>query len=60
VAQHLLAERAAISIYDPKVEREQIVHDFDEYKIMPEGVKFADLVRIETDPYKASRAIAAE
>jgi UDPglucose 6-dehydrogenase len=53
VSQYLLAERAKINIYDPQVEEEQIRHDFDEYKTMPEDTKFDDLVTVVTDPYKA-------
>lgn len=61
VSKYLLAERAKVSIYDPKVETEQIRHDFDEYEVMPAGVKFDDLVCVEKDPYMAaagSHAIA--
>lgn len=53
VSQHLLKERAKVSIYDPKVEHEQIRHDFEEYKIMDEGLKMDDYVSLETDPYAA-------
>jgi len=59
VTQHLLNERASISIYDPKVESEQIVHDFDEYKVMPADMKFADFVTIDTDPYAAAQGAHA-
>jgi UDPglucose 6-dehydrogenase len=53
VSKYLLQERAKLSIYDPKVEGEQIRHDFDEYAVLEDGVKFDDLVTIENDPYVA-------
>mmetsp|Transcript_4462 Transcript_4462/g.8143 ORF Transcript_4462/g.8143 Transcript_4462/m.8143 type:complete len:480 (-) Transcript_4462:72-1511(-) len=53
VAKHLLAERAKVVVYDPKVEPQQIVEDFKYYKALPEGTEFKDHVTIETDPYKA-------
>lgn len=61
VCKYLLAERAQVSIYDPKVAAEQIRADFTEYEVMPQGVAFDNLVTIETDPYMAaadSHAIA--
>lgn len=61
VAKHLLSERAKITIYDPEVKDEQIRRDFVEYKALPEGVEFDDLVTICHDPYEAcvgSHAIA--
>lgn len=33
VIKTLLGDRAKIHIYDPKVEKKQILHDFDEYKV---------------------------
>lgn len=59
VSKHLLEERAKISIYDPKVEGEQMRHDFDEYKVMPEGTKFDQLVTIDSDPYVAAEGAHA-
>lgn len=53
VSTFLLAERAKLTIYDPQVESDQIRHDFDEYKALPEGTKFDDLVSCEQDPYVA-------
>jgi len=54
VAQHLLKERARITIYDPQVKPEQIRYDFEtEYNALPDGVKFDDLITIATDPYEA-------
>ena len=29
------------------------MHDFDEYKVLPEGIKFDDLTKVVTDPYEA-------
>lgn len=54
ISNYLLNERAQLSIYDPKVEREQIVADFDEYKVLDEGMKFDDHVTIAADPYEAA------
>jgi len=53
VAKHLLSERAKVSIYDPKVEPEQIKDDFNYYKALPAGSSFEDYVTIATDPYEA-------
>jgi UDPglucose 6-dehydrogenase len=53
VSQYLLAERAKINIYDPQVGEEQIRQDFEEYKTLPEGTKFDDLVSCVADPYVA-------
>jgi len=61
VAQHLLNERALVSIHDPQVEDEQIKYDFKEYKVLDPEMKFEDYVTLEKDPYKAvagSHAIA--
>jgi len=61
IVQYLLEERAKICIWDPKVEPEQIRHDFEEYKILPADMKFSDFVTIATEPYAAaagSHAIA--
>ena len=59
VAQYLLAERAHVSIYDPKVEHDQIVSDFEWYGTMPDGVAMDELVTIEADPYKAAEGAHA-
>jgi len=59
VSQHLLNERAKLAIYDPKVEHEQIVYDFNEYKIMPQDMKFDDFVTLENDPYDAVKGAHA-
>lgn len=53
VAKHLLAERAKIAIFDPKVEHEQIKFDFDYYKALTPGKEFKDCVEIAHDPYAA-------
>lgn len=61
ISHYLLEERAQLAIYDPKVEKEQIVHDFDEYKVLGEGQTFESAVSIAKDPYEAaagSHAIA--
>jgi UDPglucose 6-dehydrogenase len=54
VSQYLLDERAKIAIYDPKVDPQQIRHDFDEYKLLPKEVKFDDFVTICSDPAVAA------
>mmetsp|Transcript_6142 Transcript_6142/g.11572 ORF Transcript_6142/g.11572 Transcript_6142/m.11572 type:complete len:479 (-) Transcript_6142:19-1455(-) len=53
VAKHLLAERAKVTIYDPKVEHEEIESDFKYYKALTPGKEFKDCVSIATDPYEA-------
>jgi UDPglucose 6-dehydrogenase len=61
VSEYLLAERALVSIYDPKVEEDQIRRDFEEYNTLPKGVEFDELVTISKDPYencKGAHAIA--
>jgi UDPglucose 6-dehydrogenase len=61
ISHYLLNERAVLSIYDPKVEKEQIVQDFEEYNVLEAGMKFDDSVEIAKDPYEAaagSHAIA--
>lgn len=59
VSGYLLAERAKVSIYDPKVEEEQIRFDFDYSKTLPEGTKFDDLVTVDKDPYEAAKGAHA-
>uniref|UniRef100_A0A7S2TFD6 UDP-glucose 6-dehydrogenase n=1 Tax=Lotharella oceanica TaxID=641309 RepID=A0A7S2TFD6_9EUKA len=59
VAKHLLAERAKVSIYDPKVEEEQIVFDFNYYKALTPGKEFKDCVKVEKDPYEAAKGAHA-
>jgi len=55
ISQYLLGERALLSITDPKVEEEQIRHDFIEYDVLEQGkLKFDDFVKVEKDPYKAA------
>eukprot|EP00457_Paulinella_chromatophora_P004016 gb/GEZN01004026.1/.p1 GENE.gb/GEZN01004026.1/~~gb/GEZN01004026.1/.p1 ORF type:complete len:494 (-),score=72.09 gb/GEZN01004026.1/:516-1997(-) len=54
VIKTLLADRAKISIYDPKVDKKQILHDFDEHKILPDGFTFDQLVTVESDAYSAA------
>jgi len=54
VCKYLLSERAQVSIYDPKVEADQIRADFAEYEVLPEGINFDSLVSLEHDPYLAA------
>lgn len=61
VCQHLLEERAIISIYDPKVEGQQVAEDFKEYKVLPADMKYDDYVRIaktHEDAAEGAHAIA--
>lgn len=53
VAQSLLEERANLIICDPKVTEEQIIQDFEEYEILPAGVKYSDHVTYQQDPMEA-------
>jgi len=59
VAKHLLAERAKVSVYDPKVEHEQIEMDFNYYKALTPGREFKECVTVETDPYEAVKGAHA-
>jgi UDPglucose 6-dehydrogenase len=54
VCKHLLAERARIAIWDPKVEAAQIRSDFDEYHALPPEEKFESLVTVMSDAYSAA------
>jgi len=58
ISHYLLTERAVLSIYDPKVEREQIVADFDEYEVLDQNAKpaqtFDNCVTLAKDPYEAA------
>lgn len=55
ICHYLLTDRAQVSIYDPKVEKEQIIADFDEYKVLSDDMKFNDFVTVCQDPYEAVR-----
>jgi len=55
VAQHLLNEKAKIAIYDPQVEHDHILRDFQEYKVLPNDMKFDDFVTLYKDPYEAAK-----
>jgi UDPglucose 6-dehydrogenase len=59
VSQYLLAERALLAIYDPKVEKEQIEADFEEYEVLAKGQKFFEAVQIAADPYEAAKGAHA-
>ncbi len=59
VAKHLLQERPQLVIYDPMVEEDQIRCDFEEYKALPEGTKFEDLVTVAKCPYEATKGAHA-
>ena len=59
ICNYLAQERAVLAIYDPKVERDQIIHDFDEYKVLDAGQNFEDVVQIAKDPYEAAKGAHA-
>eukprot|EP00823_Brevimastigomonas_motovehiculus_P003008 TRINITY_DN1808_c0_g3_i1.p1 TRINITY_DN1808_c0_g3~~TRINITY_DN1808_c0_g3_i1.p1 ORF type:complete len:487 (-),score=98.06 TRINITY_DN1808_c0_g3_i1:79-1539(-) len=60
VTNMLLEERAKVAIYDPKVEVDQIMHDFEEYKVMPSSdMKMSNYVTICKDPYEAAKGAHA-
>lgn len=54
VAKHLLADRAKLAIYDPKVPHEQIWRDFVEYDATPAGVDIKQFVSLEADAASAA------
>jgi UDPglucose 6-dehydrogenase len=54
LCKHLLEERAKISIYDPKVATDQILHDFEEYSVIPSHVDMKKSVTIESDAVTAA------
>lgn len=61
VIKRLLQELPFISIYDPRVEEDQIRSDFAEYQVLPPGYKFEDCIEVRKDPYlcaEGSHAIA--
>jgi UDPglucose 6-dehydrogenase len=61
VAQHLLAERAVLHIYDPQVDEKQIFADLEYYKAAVGIPNIRDLVKIEKsaeDACKDAHAIA--
>jgi UDPglucose 6-dehydrogenase len=60
VADHLLFEEAAVSVFDPKVGEQQVYADLD-YLNTRSGEDNQRLLKVETDPYKTvegSHAIA--
>lgn len=59
VSKHLLAERAVLRIYDPKVREEQLWMDFDYYKIVDDDMKAKDYATMFKDPYEACKGCHA-
>ncbi|SEM87506.1 UDPglucose 6-dehydrogenase, partial [bacterium A37T11] len=60
VADHLLYEQAAISVYDPKVTQQQVYSDLD-YLATRESAENKALVEVSTEAYevcKGAHAIA--
>lgn len=54
VSKYLLDEGAFISVYDPKVEKEQIISDLTHPNICDDTDRVDKLVTICTDPYEAA------
>ncbi|XP_022258943.1 UDP-glucose 6-dehydrogenase-like isoform X2 [Limulus polyphemus] len=54
VCKHLLEEGAHISIYDPKVNQQQIIEDLTHPDIMDKPEKVLELLSFHTNPYSAS------
>src|SRR5690606_34840100 len=54
VADHLLYEQANITVYDPKVHKEQIYMDLD-YLASRSSDENEELVQVESDPYEACK-----
>lgn len=54
VADHLLYEQAAISVYDPKVGQQQVYADLD-YLNTRGSEENVQLVQVNTDPYEACK-----
>lgn len=54
VADHLLYEQAHITVYDPKVQEEQIYTDLD-YLANRSTEENKQLLRVELDPYEACK-----
>jgi len=54
VADHLLYEQANITVYDPKVHKEQIYTDLDYLASRSSDVN-EELVQVESDPYEACK-----
>eukprot|EP01006_Ploeotia_vitrea_P015402 TRINITY_DN4400_c0_g1_i2.p1 TRINITY_DN4400_c0_g1~~TRINITY_DN4400_c0_g1_i2.p1 ORF type:complete len:337 (-),score=200.77 TRINITY_DN4400_c0_g1_i2:156-1166(-) len=59
ISKYLLADRAQVHIYDPHVKKEQIVHDFDHYKVLPSDMAFDDNVTVANDPFEAANGAHA-
>lgn len=55
VSKYLMDEGAYISIYDPKVEKEQIISDLSHPNISDDPDRVENLVSICKDPYEASK-----
>lgn len=53
VAKHLLADRAILKVYDPKVDRAQIFDDIAYYKAADDSLKLEEHLLIENDAYSA-------
>lgn len=55
VCEMLLADGARLSIYDPKVEQEQVISDITSLYSTDEPEKVLKRVEIHSDPYEAAR-----
>lgn len=56
VIKHLMEEHAKLSIYDPKVQKSQMLHDLT---TVSNGQDVERLITVETDPYEAARGAHA-
>lgn len=54
ISQYLLEEGALLAIYDPKVEKEQILFDLKDPKLPYDPSIVDSLVQIHSDPYEAA------
>jgi UDPglucose 6-dehydrogenase len=59
VAKHLLADRAKVAVYDPKVEEKQIVFDLGYYKVGTDMKDVMEYVSIENSASEACRGAHA-
>jgi len=55
ICKYLMDEGAKISIYDPKVEYEQIISDLTHPTISENPQRVSNLVTITSDPYEAAK-----
>lgn len=59
ICKYLMDEGAKISIYDPKVDYDQVISDLTHPTISENPKRVSDLVTITTDPYEAAKSAHA-